>query len=171
MSADAAEVQRRFKAVARRFPLWRFGIDLLFDASSWRLIGADITSLMVASKNVRRAAAAMAGASPETLEAVAAMAKVNEQRGNDIFRSVFLGYVSIPLALAAMLSDAAPDFLNVLVREFAASIVLMLIGAIVLPAVYFCGAWRAKQIAWTIELFRAGAIAPLPDPATRAAPL
>lgn len=161
MSVDPAEVRRRFKGVAKRFPLWRFLIDLLFDLNSWRMIGADITSMMAESKNVRRAAQALDGASTETLDALAAVAKVNEQRSNDLFRAVFLGYVSVPFALGALLSDAAPDTLSTLIRDQASFIVVMLIGAVVFPIVYFCGNWRAKQIAWTIELSRAGAIAPL----------
>lgn len=163
MSVDAAEVQRRWKSVARHFPLWRFLFDLVFDPQSWRMIGADITSLVVESKNVRRATRAMDGASAETLGAMAAMARVNELRANDIFRAVFLGYVSVPLGLAAMLSDEAPEALNIAISEFAPSAIIILIGALVFPIVYFCGAWRAKQIAWVIELYRAGAIAPLPE--------
>jgi len=163
MSVDPAEVQQCFRGVAKRFPLWRFGLDLFLDTTSWRLIGSDITSLVVESRNVRRAAESMAGASPETVDALLAMAKVNEQRSNDIFRAVFLGYVSIPIALAALLSDAAPDFLSSLLSEYASSIVIFIIGTVLFPIIYFCGNWRAKQIAWVIELYRAGAIAPLPE--------
>ena len=163
MSVDPAEVQRRFKAVAKRFPVWRMGADMFFDANSWRLIGADITSLVVRSKNVRLATEAMADASPETLEAISAMARINEQRSSDIFRAVFLGYVSVPVAMAALLSDAAPDFLGAFIREYSVAIAIVLIGALIFPLVYFCGNWRAKQISWVIELYRAGAIAPLPE--------
>lgn len=161
MSVDADDLHRRWKGVAKHFPLWRFLFDLFLDPNSWRMIGADITTLVVESKNVRRAAEAMNGASRETLDALAAIAKVNEQRANDIFRAVFLGYVSVPFALGALLSDAAPDALSAALRDYTAPIVVLLIGAIVFPIVYFCGAWRAKQIAWVVDLYRAGAIAPL----------
>ncbi|MBL8544817.1 MAG: hypothetical protein JNL81_00035 [Hyphomonadaceae bacterium] len=161
MSPDPAEVRRRFKAVARCYPLWRFIIDLFFDINSWRMIGADVTTLMIESKSAGRAAGAMVGASPETLEALASIAKVNEQRSSDIFRAVFLGYVSAPVALAAMLSDAAPDFLSAFASAYASVMVALLIGALLFPATYFCGNWRAKQIVWAIELFRAGALTPL----------
>lgn len=163
MSVDPAEVRQRFKAVAKCYPLWRFVVDLFFDVNSWRMIGADVTSMMIESKSARRAAGTIADASPETLEALASVAKINEQRSSDIFRAVFLGYVSIPVALAAMLSDAAPDFLSAFVSEYASGIVVLLIGALLFPATYFCGNWRGKQIAWVIELYRAGAITPLPE--------
>lgn len=65
--------------------------------------------------------------------------------------------------MAALLSDAAPAFLSAFLTEYAPVIVAMMIGALVFPVIYFCGNWRAKQIAWLIELYRAGAIAPLPE--------
>jgi hypothetical protein len=74
-----------------------------------------------------------------------------------------LGYVSVPVAMAALLSDAAPDFLSTLIRDYATTIILLIIGTVLFPILYFCGNWRAKQIAWVIELYRAGAIAPLPE--------
>jgi hypothetical protein len=170
MNGDALELHRRWRAIVRCFPLWRFAFDLMFDPGSWRMIGADITSLVVEGKNARRAAQAMEGVSAQMLDTLTAMAKVNEQRSNDVFRAVFLGYVSAPLALGALLSDAAPDVLSEILRANAASIVVFLLGALVLPIVYFCGNWRAKQIAWVIELYRAGAIEPLTQPAKSAKP-
>ncbi len=163
MTVDAKELQGRWRAVAKHFPLWRFAFDVFFDLNSWRMIGADITTMMVESKHVRRAAHAMEDATPETLDALAMMARVNEARANDLFRAIFLGYVSVPIALAALLSDAAPQALGDFVRDYATSIVILLIGALLFPIVYFCGHWRAKQIAWTIELYRAGAVAPLSE--------
>jgi len=161
MSVDAVDVHRRWRAIAKLFPLWRFGIDLFFDVNSWRMIGADVTSMLVSHKNARRAAEIIQGATPEAIEALAAIAKVNESRSSDLFRAVFLGYVTVPIALAAMLSDAAPDFLNAFVREYSAVIMILLLGTLVFPIVYFCGNWRAKQIAWVVELHRVGAIVPL----------
>lgn len=137
--------------------------DMFLDTNSWRLIGADVTSLVVEGKNARRAVGEMTDASPETLDALKAIAKVNEQRSSDLFRAVFLGYVSVPIALMALLSDAAPDAMRSFISEFAAGIIVFIIGTVVFPIVYFCGNWRAKQIAWVIELYSAGAIAPLPD--------
>jgi hypothetical protein len=163
MSADPAEVQQRWKGVAKQYPLWRFVFDLFFDVNSWRMIGADITTMVIQSKNAQRAVAALQGASAETIEALVGVAKVNESRSNDLFRAVFLGYVSVPIALGALLSDAAPDMLSEIIRDYATAIVTLLIGTVVFPIVYFCGNWRAKQISWVIDLYRAGAIAPLPE--------
>jgi len=165
MSADPTDIQQRWKGVAKHFPLWRFAIDMFFDVNAWRLIGADITTMMVESKHTRRAVQTLDGASPEALDALAILARVNEQRSSDIFKAVFLSYVSLPLAMAAMLSDAAPEALNAFVTEYMTAMAILLIGSLVFPIIYFCGNWRAKQIAWTIDLYRAGAVTPLPPKA------
>lgn len=163
MSVDAIDIQKRWKGVAQHFPLWRFMIDLFFDWGSYRMFGSDITSMVLQNKNARRAAGEMDGASEETLSALASIAKVNESRSNDVFRAVFLGYVSVPIAITAMASDAAPEFLSAFMRDYLGVALAVLIGALVFPIIYFCGNWRAKQIAWLIELYRAGAIAALPE--------
>jgi hypothetical protein len=163
MSVDADELKRRWRGVVRYYPAWRMLIDLFFDAHSWRLIGVDVVSPVVQSKAARKAARALEGASPDMLAALAAMADVNSRRANDVFRAVFLGYVSVPLAIAAMLSDAAPDALSAMIREMAPSLVIFLVGSLLFPIIYFCGSWRAKQVNWVIDLYRAGALAPLPE--------
>jgi len=167
MSVDADDVQRRWRGVAKHFPLWRFLIDLFFDWGSYRMIGSDITSMVMQNKNVRRAAVAMEGASDEMLAALGGVAKINEARSNDIFRAVFLGYVSVPIAMTTMTSDAAPEMLSSLMRDYLGVVIMVIVGAVVFPIVYFCGNWRAKQILWTIELYRAGAITALPETVRR----
>ena len=62
-----------------------------------------------------------------------------------------------------MLSDASPAVLSTAINDYAPSIVVLLIGALVFPIVYFCGNWRAKQIAWVIELYRVGALTSLTE--------
>jgi hypothetical protein len=163
MSIDPAELQRRWRGVTRYYPTWRMLLDLAFDPASWRLVGNDLVSLVVQSKTARKAARALDGASPEMLGALAGMSNVNERRATDIFRAVFLGYVSVPIALAAMLSDASSDLLRGLISEMTPALVIFSIGTLVFPIIYFCGSWRAKQIGWVVELYRAGALTPLPE--------
>jgi len=163
MSVDQEELQRRWRGIVRHYPTWRMLIDLTFDPASWRLIGSDLVSLVIESKAARKAARALDGASAEMLNAISGMAGVNERRATDIFRAVFLGYVSVPIALAAMLSDAAPDTLRALMTDVTPALVIFLAGTVLFPILYFCGSWRAKQIGWVVELYRAGALAPLPE--------
>jgi len=163
MSVDQAELRRRWRTLVRHYPVWRLFLDLTIDPHSWRLIGADLVMMMVESKNARKAARALDGVSPEMLNALSGLANVNERRATDIFRAVFLGYVSVPIALAAMLSDASPDLLRALMTDMTPGLLIFLAGTLIFPIVYFCGSWRAKQIGWVVELYRAGALAPLPE--------
>lgn len=162
MSRDEGEIATRWRALARRFPLWRMPVDLLFHASSWRMFGADLVGIVPSNGNARAAARELEGATPEALEALASVAAVNVERTGEIFKAVFIGYVSLPLGLAAMLSDAAPDAVRTILAGQSASIIIFLTGAVVFPILFFCGAWRAKQIAWVLSLYRAGALTPAP---------
>jgi len=163
MSVDQADLQQRWRTLVRHYPVWRMFFDLTFDPASYRLIGADLVSFVVRSKRARRAARALDGASPDLLNALSGMANVNERRATDIFRAVFLAYVSVPIALAAMLSDASPELLRGMLTDMTPGFIVFLAGTVIFPILYFCGSWRAKQIGWVIELYRAGALAPLPE--------
>jgi hypothetical protein len=160
MSRDEGEIASRWRTLAGRFPLWRMPFDLLFHASSWRMFGADLVGIVLSNSNARAAARDLKGATPETLEALSSVAAVNVERTGEIFKAVFIGYVSLPLGLGALLSDAAPDTVRTVLSEQSAAIVIFLGGAIVFPILFFCGAWRAKQIAWVLSLYRAGALTP-----------
>ena len=163
MSVDQGELQGRWRTLVRHYPVWRLFLDLTFDPHSWRLIGADLVSMVVENKHARKAARALDGASQDMLDALSGLSKVNEHRATDIFRAVFLGYVSVPIALAAMLSDASPDLLRAMIADMTPGFVIFLAGTVIFPIVYFCGSWRAKQISWIVELYRAGALEPLPE--------
>lgn len=66
-----------------------------------------------------------------------------------------------------MASDAAPEVLSSFLQDYLGVVIMVIVGAVVFPIVYFCGNWRAKQILWTIELYRAGAITALPETVRR----
>lgn len=163
MSVDQDELQRRWRSLVRHYPVWRLFFDLTFDPHSWRLIGSDLVSMVIENKHARKAARALDGASPAMLNAISGMADVNERRTTDIFRAVFLGYVSVPIALAAMLSDASPDLLRAMITDMTPGFIFFLAGTVIFPIVYFCGSWRAKQINWVVQLYRADALTPLPE--------
>lgn len=132
--------------------------DQVFAGSSYRMLGADLLPGMIDSKRGRRAAAAMKDASDETMATLAQMAEVNIQRTGDLFKAVGVCYITLPLAIAAFLSDAAPEQIRTLL-EGSSRGVFILVGMLALgPIAYFISHWRAKQIGWAIALKRAGAL-------------
>lgn len=160
---DAVEIRQRWKSLAGRYRVWRIVPDLLFDPASYRVFGSDISSVMMTNPKSRAVARALEGASSDTLDALQSVADVNIARTSEFLRAVLFVYVSLPLGFAAMLSDAAPDTLRQLLERQSSSIVVFLTGAVVFPIAFFCSAWRAKQIGWALQLFRAGAIAQMQE--------
>ena len=153
-------IQSQWRALTKLFPGWTMVFDFFFNPSTYHFWGSDLIQSMQADWRVRRAAAVLAGA-PGNLEALTEIAQVNVARTNDAFKAVAVIYVSLPLGLAALFSDAAPDWLSDLLTQHLNIVLPTVIALSAAPLQYFAAHWRAKQIAWTIELFRAGALAPL----------
>lgn len=158
-AADRAqELQRLWKSLVKIFPTWSMPLDWFLSPSSYRMIGVDMIAGQLHDPRVRRASAQLQGLAPDILQSLSEMARLNEERATNIFRAVAVCYITLPIALAAFLSDAAPD----MTRSFLAAnfdMILQIVVALVLtPILYFFGMWRAKQIFWAIELHRAGAV-------------
>lgn len=162
---NAASAPKRLNAVwrdiARLFPAWSLPIDLFFSPSTWRLLGADLLPSIVKNRRARRAVARLEGVSAHELDALIEMARINVGRASDMFRTVAVLYISVPIALGALVSDTAPELVRDQLRYNLSDILYWLAVATITPAVYFCGMWRAKQLHWTLELHKTGAIEPL----------
>ncbi len=158
MSIDAT-LHAHWRAVARHFPGWTFAFDVFFNPGTYRFIGSDLIGAMRADPRVKRAIAALDDAPPHILPALSTMAQVNVRRCDDAFKAVGVAYITVPIALAALVSEAAPDITRAVILGNVNTIAPLVAAFVLTPVAYFCGAWRAKQIAWTIDLYRANAAA------------
>lgn len=158
MSLDTA-LHERWRAVARHFPGWTFAFDVFFNPGTYKFFDSDLFGAMRSDPRVKRAFAALDKTPRRMLPALSAMANVNVRRTDDAFKAVALSYVTIPIALAALVSEAAPDLTRAVILGNVNTIGPIVFALILTPVSYFCGAWRAKQIAWTIDLYRANAMA------------
>lgn len=158
MSIDSA-LHAHWRAVARHFPAWSFPVDVFLNPGTWRFVGVDLMGAMRADPRVKRAFAALGQTPAHMLLSLSTMAQLNARRADDAFKSVAVAYISVPIALAALVSEAAPDVTRAAVLANLENIVIGVLTLLLTPVVYFCGAWRAKQIAWTIDLYRANAAA------------
>lgn len=154
MSIDAA-LFGYWRAVARHFPGWTFAFDVFFNPGTYRFLGSDLIQAMRVDPRVKRAFAALDSTPPHLLPALDAIAHVNVRRADDAFKGVAVAYITVPIALAALVSEAAPDVTRAVILGNVNTIAPILVALILTPVTYFCGAWRAKQIAWTIDLYRA----------------
>lgn len=149
-----------WRDIARQFPAVTMPFDIFFNLSTWRMMGTNLLPSVTKDRRARRVAARLEGVSREDVEALTEMAKVNAARAGDLFRAVAVVYISVPIALGALVSDAAPDLMREQLRTNIGDIVSWVIIAVVTPLFYFFGMWRAKQLLWTLELYKAGAIEP-----------
>lgn len=140
-------------------------LDAVFNPSGYRLIGSNLVYAAIASKRFRRAAALLADADQALLEDLARLARVNVSRATTTFNAVAILYVSIPITLAALVSEMAPQETRAFMLAHSDDIVRWVALLALTPAVYFCGLWRARQILWAVELIQARAIAPVPQSA------
>lgn len=152
-------VQSQWRALTRLFPGWAVPIDFLFNASTYSFWGADLVRSMQTDWRVRRAVSVLSQ-QPQMLDALFQIAEVNTARTNDAFKAVALSYVTLPLALAALVSDAAPGVARAVLLQYLPWIWPFVVASALAPLQYFFAHWRAKQIAWTITLFRAGVLEP-----------
>jgi len=159
MSATAQEARTLWRTLNTHFRVITAPLDAFVHPSSYRLMGADLLPGLLDGKRPREIVRVLSGATPEVLDALAAMARLNVERTGDAFKAVAVCYVTIPLALAALLSDAAPDQVRRFLEHAGSDILIILAWLLLAPAVYFISHWRAKQIAWSIELYRCGALA------------
>lgn len=156
------ELQRLWGSLVRIFPSWSLPIDMFFSPSSWRMVGVDMIASQVHDRRVRRAATALQGVPDDMLISLMQMARLNEERATNLFRSVAVCYITLPIAVGAFLSDAAPEAVSAYINNNLDSIGPLILALVITPIIYFFGMWRSKQVVWAIELHRAGGVAPLP---------
>ena len=154
MSVDVA-LYEHWRTVARHFPGWTFAFDVFFNPGTYRFLGSDLLGAMKVDPRVKRAFTALDNAPPHLLQSLETMAHINVRRADDAFKAVALTYITIPIALGALVSEAAPDVTRAIILGNLNTIAPLVVALVLTPVTYFCGAWRAKQIAWTIELYRA----------------
>jgi hypothetical protein len=167
-SAAPSEINALWRSLIRIFPALTLPLDFFFSPSMWRLMGSDLMPSLLKNGRTRLVATLLAKATTEMVSDVRDIARINAERTGEVFRLVAVGYISLPIAFAAFLSDAAPDF----VRDVAAhNINNVVFGIVVLaasPIVYFCSMWRAKQLLWAIDAYRVGAVEPVADRGAKA---
>lgn len=105
-NAKPEEVQQRWKALVKLFPSWSLPLDWFFSPSTYRVLGVDMISSQLHDRRVRRAAALLQDAPEHILESLAQVASLNADRGANVFRFVAVGYITLPIALAALLSGS-----------------------------------------------------------------
>lgn len=152
------DLQATWRSLIRMFPVWSMPFDILFSQTTWRFIGADLLAGPFRDRKSQKVADIVGALPAETIATLKTLAEINVRRTSAAFGAVAVGYVSLPVAVGALLSEIAPE----VVRQFVfsnGSFVVGTLAALTLgPLTYFGSMWRARQLEWTLELVSAGAI-------------
>jgi len=153
------DLQATWRSLIRIFPVWLMPFDVLFSQTTWRFFGADLLTGPFRDRKSQKVAAIVGPLPPETVETLKTLADINVRRTSAAFSAVAVAYVSLPVALSALVSEVAPEVVRDFVFTNGNFVVSLLAGLALGPFTYFGAMWRARQLAWTVELVSAGAIA------------
>lgn len=152
------ELQSTWRSLIRIFPVWSMPAEILFSRATWRFIGSDLLAGPFGDRKSQMVADIVGPLPAETVAALKTLAEVNVRRTTAAFSAVAVAYVSLPVAIGALLSEIAPEVMRDLVFSGGSVVVAVLVGLAFGPLTYFGSMWRARQLEWTLELVSAGAI-------------
>ena len=161
------DIRGVWRRLTRLYSLVTMPFDFFFRLSSWRMVGSDLVGGVLDDGKARRASAMLAGLSEDEFAKLLAIADINVERASRLFAAVGIGYVTIPIALATLSSELAPDATRAFILEYAKNFTSLIGVAALTPLVYYCGLWRARQVKWAIELAAAGVVTPAVTDAAR----
>ena len=154
------ELQATWRSLIRIFPVWSMPAEVLFSRTTWRFIGADLLAGPFGDRKSQKVADTVGPLRAETVVALKTLAEVNVRRTTAAFSAVAVAYVSLPVAIGALLSEIAPEVMRDLVFSSGSVVIAVLVALAFGPLSYFGSMWRARQLEWTLELVSAGAMAP-----------
>lgn len=143
-----------WRTVLKGFSPWRTMRLALTSTAVFGVYGVDFASSLRTTPMARDAFAALKGVSDARLAEVAALAALNVQRNEAMWRLAVIFYVSVPVTLALAAIQAVPGAVRY-VMHVAALPFWIAVGGLVLFMLYaFLTQWRARQVAAVLELVR-----------------
>lgn len=146
----------------RVWALWRklvkeFGLSRLIWTSvtsrtGWGFYGVDMASTLRGTPMARGAIAVLTDVSIKEVGRLGAVATVNAQRSDAMWRMAVLFYVSVPFTLFLAGLQGAPALMKTMFSERGYMLVPVVIMMTLWLVVYFANQWRAKQIVAVLDL-------------------
>lgn len=158
MVRHRSELELVWESLVRLFPASTLLIDFFVNPSSYRFLGTNLVAGPVADPRSRQAAEILSVLGPEDRCKIADIAALNVDRTARAFNAVAVAYVTLPFTVGALASDVAPEMIRDAIRTVSAGVLIFLAAAAATPIYYFFGAWRARQLKWTIDLIQLGMI-------------
>lgn len=143
-----------WRRLCREFPTWSFVFSAILTPAAWRTIVNDLVSGLRANRSTKRAFQLTAGLSDEDIEALAAIAALNQRRHDWVMRILIVVYLTIPATLATLAAEVMGDGLISVLREQAQASAALIVGLVIAILIYFMAQWRARQMVGVLELIR-----------------
>jgi hypothetical protein len=143
-----------WRRLVKALPVARMPLEWMVSPSMWRLFGADFLSGLLKNRATREVFAILEPLSPADLRRIHALATLNHRRHEAVSRWFAIGFITLPVSTALMLSELSPQMLkSVAEAEGPARWYFMLGYGAVVVALYLMFAWRARQLLTLVEMW------------------
>lgn len=151
-------VRAVWRALTRALPTWSLPFTSLISPSAYHFVGNDLVSVFQRSKAAREAQIHVKPVGDAELVALDRLAQLNVKRGEQYFRFMAAGFVSVPIGALLALNELYPDLLSRFQADLADAIIAILSVWVVFVALQFASVWRMRHIALVIafELIERG---------------
>ena len=143
-----------WKRLVKALPVIRMPLEWFTSPSMWKLFGVDFLSALLENRTTKAAFAILEPLSARDLRRIHALALVNHRRHEAVSRWFAIGFVTLPVSAALMLSELSPETLKAVAEaEGLVRWYLWLLYGAAAVALYLMFAWRARQLLTLTELW------------------
>lgn len=152
--SDVAEVWVLWDKLKRLFPAWSLLPEAFYTPGAWGYMGVDFVSGFRKNPSTVKVFALLEGVDNASFDALSALANLNARRQDQLLRAVVVGYLTIPVTIAALAADLAGDSVLRLIREHTVPAIQIALTLGLAPIGYFFSCWRSHQIVGVLDLIR-----------------
>jgi len=143
-----------WRRLKRLFPTWALFGSSFATPGAWTMIGNDFISGLRRNRSTRQTFALLEDVSGDDFDTLTALAALNSRRQEQVWRIVFLAYITVPLTLVATWSEIAPDGVQTYVRDNPEMTLLIVLGLTSGAVTYWMSFWRSRQMVSVLDLVR-----------------
>lgn len=150
----AGEVWAIWGKLQKIFPVWSLFFEGFYTPGAWGYMGVDFVSGFRKNRSTAQVFQLLEGVDEATFDALSALASLNARRHDQMVRAVIIGYLTVPVSIAALLAELMGDSVMNFVRANT-WLTVHIVGTITLgPLGYMMGQWRSRQIVGVLDLIR-----------------
>lgn len=153
-TGEAADLWALWDKLKRLFPSWSVLPEAFYTPGAWGYMGVDFVSGFRRNPSTIKTFDLLKDVDDARFDALSALANLNARRQEQLLRAVVIGYLTLPLTIAALAADVAGDSVLGLIRAHTALAIYIAMTISLAPAGYFMSHWRSRQIIGVLDLIR-----------------